>query len=180
MLKNLVVYASETGNTKKLAEVIFDALPLSMGDKAIVDVRSWNGRMDAENYFIGFWINRGSCNLEIIDLLSSLSRRNIAIFGTCGMGGNSSYYQMLEQNTRVWISDSNNFIGSYFCLGRMQECIRQKYESYRGICDDHKLDLMLEYYDNALSHPDTGDFLKAHLFTESCVSKIQALEKACV
>ena len=70
MITNLVVYSSETGNTKLLAEEIYYYLPDSMGTKDIVNIRSWNGTLFAENYFIGFWINRGSCSLEIIDLIS--------------------------------------------------------------------------------------------------------------
>lgn len=175
MLKNIVVYASETGNTKKLAEEIYNALPASMGEKDIVDVRTWNGRLDAENYFIGFWANRGSSSLEIIDILSSLHHRNIALFGTCGMGNSKKYYSSLEQNARVWIAEDNNFLGSYFCQGRMQDSIREKYESYRGVCDDNKIDLMLSFFDSAMSHPDRNDLLKAHLFVDKCLSEIPAL-----
>ena len=175
MLKNIVVYASETGNTKKIAEEIYNALPSSMGEKEIVDVRAWNGTLDAENYFIGFWANRGSSSLEIIDILSSLHHRNIALFGTCGMGSSNKYYSSLEQNALVWIAEDNNFLGSYFCQGRMQNSIREKYESYRGICDDNKIDLMLSFFDDAKSHPDRNDLLKAHLFVEKCLSKIPQL-----
>lgn len=175
MLKNLVVYASETGNTKKLAVEIYNALPSSMGEKEIVDVRAWNGQLDAENYFIGFWANRGSSSLEIIDILSSLHRRNIALFGTCGMGNNKKYFLSLEQNARVWIAEDNNFLGSYFCQGRMQKAIREKYESYRGLCDDNRLDLFLSYFDDAMSHPDRNDMLGAHLFVDRCLEKIPQL-----
>ncbi len=175
MLKNLVVYASETGNTQKLAEEIFSVLPSSMGEKDIVNVRSWNGKLDAENYFVGFWANRGSCSLEIIDLLSSLQHRNIALFGTCGMGNTDKYYASLEQNACVWISDSNNYLGSFFCQGQMQDAIREKYESYRGLKSDSKIDLILSYFDESLNHPDRTDMLKAHMFIENCIKKIKSL-----
>lgn len=179
MVKNLVVYASETGNTKLLAEEIYNALPNSGGEKKIVDVYHWNGCYDAENFFVGFWANRGSCALEIIDLLSSLHNRNIVLFGTCGMGNSKQYYDKLEQNARVWIPDDNNFIGSYFCQGRMPEEIRRKYESYRGQCDDVKLDVMLQVFDEALPHPDKQDLLKANVFTAECLKKISRLPSSC-
>ncbi len=175
MLKNLVVYASETGNTKLLAEEIYYALPSSMGEKGIVDVRSWNGTLDAENYFVGFWANRGSCTLEIIDILSSLHNKNIVIFGTCGMGNTQKYYKSLEANATVWIPADNNYIGSYFCQGRMQQAIRDKYESYRGKYGDTKIDLILSYFDDALDHPNKEDLLKAHLFIEECLDIMPAL-----
>lgn len=175
MLKNLVVYASETGNTKMLAEEVYKALPSSMGEKAIVAVHQWNGQLDAENYFIGFWVNRGSCSLEIIDILSSLHHRNIALFATCGMGNTQKYYDNLDQNARVWISEDNNIVGSYFCQGKMPLEIRHKYESYRGQCDDAKIDRMLRIYDDALTHPNQLDLLKASNFVDECLKKISSL-----
>jgi flavodoxin len=175
MLKYLVIYASETGNTRQLAEEIYRALPSSKKDKALVDVRTWNGTMDAETYFVGFWANRGSCTLEIIDILSSLNRRNIALFGTCGMGNDKSYYSSLEQNASVWISDDNNFLGSYFCQGKMPEALRAKYESYRGKCDDYKLDRIMEIFDEAKKHPTREDLQRAHQFVNECCSQVKEL-----
>jgi flavodoxin len=175
MLKNLVIYASETGNTKMLAEEVYNAIPSSMGEKAIVDVHQWNGTLDAENYFIGFWANRGSCSLEILDILSSLHRRNISLFGTCGMGNSKQYYDSLEQNARVWIADDNNFIGSYFCLGKMPYEIRDKYESCRGKYDDAKIDQMIVFFNQALTHPNRTDLQNARVFVDRSLKKIDSL-----
>ena len=175
MLKYLVIYASETGNTKKLAEEIYKALPTKKDDKAIVDVRAWNGSLDAENYFIGFWVNRSSCSLEIIDILSSLHERNIALFGTCGMGNTDSYYSSLAKNASAWISDSNNILGSYFCQGKMQEAIREKYKSYRGKYGDEHIDSFLKVFEVAKSHPNKDDFQKARQFVDRCAKKAENL-----
>ena len=113
--------------------------------------------------------------LEIIDLLSSLHGRNVALFGTCGMGAGSRYYSALEQNARVWLSNSNNFLGSFFCQGKMPDAIRQKYESYRGKCEDAKLDKMLSYFDEAASHPNKQDFMHGHMFAERMLDRIKEL-----
>ncbi len=177
MLKNLVVYASETGNTKLLAEEIYNSISGPRGEKKLVDVHSWNGTLDAENYYIGFWANRGSCSLEIIDLISSLHEKNVAFFGTCGLGNTKDYYKKLEQNIKVWLSDDNYFLGSFFCQGKMPPEIRDKYESYRGQCDDSKLDLMLSFYDAALDHPNNQDLLMAHLFAEDAGRKASKHDK---
>lgn len=166
MLKYLVIYASETGNTRLVAEEVYNSLPVSKKEKRLVDVRTWHGEYDAETYLVGFWANRGSCSLEIIDLLSSLHNRNVALFGTCGMGAGDRYYDKLAQNARVWLSDTNHYLGHFFCQGKMPIEIRRKYESCRGKCDDAKIDQMLDYFDEAASHPNRQDFLHAHLFAE--------------
>lgn len=175
MLKYLVIYASQTGNTRLLAEEIHNALPVSQKEKMLIDVRCWHGEADAETYFVGFWANRGSCALEIIDLLSSLHGKNVALFGTCGMGGSKRYYDSLAQNARVWLSDQNRFLGHFFCLGKMPLEIRQKYESYRGQCDDASIDKMLSYFDEAAAHPNKQDLMQAHMFAEKTVSQIKEL-----
>ena len=74
--------------------------------------------------------------MEIIDLISSLHGKNVAFFGTCGLGDSYEYHKMLEQNARAWLAEDNNFLGSFFCLGKMPVEIRNRYESLRGNCGD--------------------------------------------
>ena len=171
MLKYLVVYASESGNTKMIAEEIFKAIPSPSKD--IVNIRQWTGKLDAETYFIGFWANHGSCSLEIIDLLSSLINKNIAIFGTCGMNNTEEYYKNIETNVRAWISDSNYYLGSYFCQGKMPALIREKYEKCRDKCDDqYIIDHMISMYEEGLQHPNRQDLLRANVFADTAIKNI--------
>jgi flavodoxin len=172
MLKYLVVYASETGNTKMIANEIYDAI--RDRSKEMINVRQWNGTHEAENYFIGFWANRGSCSLEIIDLLSSLHHKNIALFGTCGMGNSDRYYQQIARTASAWIAPDNQYLGSYFCQGKMPMQIRNKYEQCRGKCDDAQIDEMIRNFDEALLHPDKQDLLRANVFTDQMLRKISS------
>jgi len=173
MKKYLVAYASETGNTLMLAKEIYNAINCPKDEKGLVDIRSWNGTLDAEFYFIGFWINRGSCSLEIIDLISSLHGKNVAFFGTCGLGDSYEYHKLLEQNAKAWLAKDNNYLGSYFCLGKMPLEIRNKYESLRGKCADMQIDFMLSMFDDAATHPDNQDLLQVRLFTDEILIKAE-------
>ena len=173
MKRYRVAYASETGNTLMLAKEIHNAINCPKDEKELVDIRSWNGTLDAELYFIGFWINRGSCSLEIIDLISSLHGKNVAFFGTCGLGDSYEYHKMLEQNARAWLAEDNNFLGSFFCLGKMPVEIRNRYESLRGNCGDVQIDFMLSMLDDAASHPDNQDLLQVRLFTDEMLIKAE-------
>ncbi len=170
MLKYLVVYASETGNTKKIADEIFYAIPSD--SKEEINVRRWNGRHDAETYFIGYWVNRGTCSLEIIDLITSLHGKNIAFFGTCGMGNDPAYYRSMESIGKVWLANDNEFLGSFFCQGSMPPAIRDRYEAMRGKVDDEIIDRMIAIFDEGQRHPDKQDLLKANVFTDTAIHKI--------
>ena len=69
MLDYMVLYQSETGNTKKLATSIFAALPGMAKDLRSIDELS--SLPEASTYFIGFCVHRGTCSLEIGNLLST-------------------------------------------------------------------------------------------------------------
>lgn len=84
MLDYLVLYQSESGNTKKIAASIFSRLPGNSKD--LIDIDTDKTIPEANVYFIGFCVHRGSCSMEVSDFLSDLSGKQIALFGTCGMG----------------------------------------------------------------------------------------------
>jgi len=170
MLKYLVAYASETGNTKMIAEEIYNAIPTD--SKKLINVRQWNGDLKAQTYFIGYWVNRNTCSLEVIDFISSLHNKNVAFFGTCGLGNTESYYKKIENIGLTWLSSDNRFLGSYFCQGKMPVEIRQKYESCRGLCDKELLDKMIENYEEAKAHPNRQDLLRANVFTSDIIAKL--------
>ena len=69
-MKTQVLYKSRTGNTEKLAKAIFEAVPGQCKDIAPLE-----GQTDYEMgdvYFIGFWTDRGSASVEVLDYLGSL------------------------------------------------------------------------------------------------------------
>ena len=83
-MKTQVLYKSRTGNTEMLAKTIFEAIPGNSKDIALLDGQT-NYDM-ADLYFIGFWTDRGTASVEVLDYLGSLEGKKIALFGTCGMG----------------------------------------------------------------------------------------------
>ena len=89
MLDYLVLYQSESGNTKKIAASIFSRLPGNSKD--LIDIDTDKTIPEANVYFIGFCVHRGSCSMEVSDFLSDLSGKQIALFGTCGMGDSPEY-----------------------------------------------------------------------------------------
>ena len=172
MSKFVVIYASETGNTRTVAEEVFSAI--RSDDKALIDIRSFDGRLDADVYFIGYWVNHLTCSIEIMDLLSSLHGKHVALFATCGLGDSSDYYRQLENNVTVFLPADNNYLGAFYCRGKMPSEIRRRYEEARGtfrgtekdaVYDD-VLTRMIDSFDEAFVHPDKQDLLKANLFVD--------------
>ncbi|MBQ6735747.1 MAG: flavodoxin domain-containing protein [Lachnospiraceae bacterium] len=159
-----VIYASETGNTEMVAREIYEAI--RSDSKELLDVRNFDGRLESDVYFIGYWVNHSTCSLEIMDLLGSLHGKHVALFGTCGIDDSEHYYQRLERNVIAFLPEDNNYLGAFYCRGKMPPQIRERYEEARGTYEDDILNRMLQTYDEALSHPDRQDLLQAHLFVD--------------
>ena len=62
-----IVYTSCTGNTEKLAESIFEAVPVK--EKNVKRIEERTERDDGDLYLVGFWTDRGTASPEILDLL---------------------------------------------------------------------------------------------------------------
>ena len=80
----IVTYSTQTGNTKKLASEIFAMLPGMYKD--IMPLEETYDTSVTDVFFVGFWTDRGSCNDEVIDFLSKLHGKKIALFGTLAVG----------------------------------------------------------------------------------------------
>ncbi len=174
MLRYLVLYQSESGNTRKIAATIFSRLPGNSKD--LIDITTGEAFPDAEVYFIGFCVHQGSCSMAISDILSSLSGKQIALFGTCGTGDYPGYYEQIEHSAAAWIETDNRYLGSFFCQGRMPQAVRRKCEAKRTADNNDEVDRMLQSFDNALSHPDNLDFEHAKVFVEKTLKMLDDLE----
>ncbi len=172
MLDYLVLYQSESGNTKKIAATIFSHLPGNSKD--LIDISTEKTIPEANLYFIGFCVHRGTCSMAISDFLSSLGGKQIALFGTCGMGNSPDYYKTIEKNVSAWIENDNRYLGAFICQGKMPQKVRQKYESMRTAENAAQIDLMIQNFDEALTHPDTLDEEHAKVFADKILKQAEA------
>jgi flavodoxin len=82
MPKTLVTYFSQTGNTKKIAEAIFEALE---GEKAIQPIDEIQQLEEYNLIFIGFPVHSHSVPFIIHDFIKNIpENKKIAFFSTHG------------------------------------------------------------------------------------------------
>lgn len=170
MLDYLVLYDSQSGNTKNLAASIFSALPGNAKD--LIDITTEKDIPEARLYFIGFCVHQGTCRLPVSDFIQTLKGKDIALFGTCGMGNSPEYYKMIEQKVSAWIEESSRYLGIYLCQGKMPLQVRKKYEQMRTSENAAQMDMFIRNFDMALTHPDEADHKGARNFALSCLSQI--------
>ena len=169
-MKTQVLYVSGTGNTEQIAKAVYQEIPGASKD--IMKLDSCFEKHSAAMYFIGFWVNRGSASVEILDFLSGLHGKNIALFATCGMGKHPEYYRKIEKNVSAFIPDDNQYLGAFFCQGKMPMHVRRKYEQIETFENGKQVEQMLHNFDEALLHPDRRDLANARAFVCSVYQKL--------
>lgn len=162
-MEYLVIYTSNTGNTQKVAMKIFDAIPGRSKD--IEQLEEYRGE-EADTYFVGFWNDRGTCGSAVMDFLSGLHGKKVALFGTCGMSGDKEYFKQVESRVSVFIPEDNEYLGCFLCGGKMMPQILEKYRQMQAINDSPQIRAMIAAYDEGMLHPDEKDFEDAKKFVE--------------
>lgn len=160
-----IFYTSRTGNTERLAEEIFAAVPVK--EKNVKRIEERTARDDGDLYLVGFWTDRGTASAEILELLSSLHGRKVALFGTCGMGDSAEYFKHVERNIAAFVPDDCEYLGAFICQGKMPIQVRNRYEAMRNPANAEQIDRMIRNFDRALLHPDKKDFAAAAQFVRA-------------
>jgi len=173
MLEYIVLYKSQTGNTKKLATHIFSQLPGISKD--LLDIDHCSMIPKAHTYFVGFCVHHGTCGIETSSILEDFSGKNIALFGTCAVANCTEYYQKIEKSALIWLENDNHYLGSFFCQGKMPLRIRQKFEAMLlSVEGNHeKIKKQLQNFDEAMIHPGQSDFDNAAVFIKNCLVKLE-------
>ena len=165
-MKSLVIYSTQTGNTKKVAEAIFEALP---GEKDIARTdRPPENLADYDVVFVGFWAWRRGADALAQKVLSQLTGKKVAIFGTCGAWPDSDAAKMYAANAAALLDASNTFLGSFMCQGRVNSFHKRKlhpdHESAHPMTEDRRARL-----EEAEKHPDEADLAKAAAWAREIV-----------
>ncbi len=164
-MEYLVIYSSQTGNTQKLALEIFEALPGKSKDIQKIEEQSG----EADTYFVGFWVRRGICGQDILDFLDRLHGKKVALFGTCGMGGDRKYCRQVSRRMEALIPEDNRYLGSFLCTGKMSPQVLEKFRAMQEREDSPGIRELIQAYREAMLHPDERDLKNARTFVQEIV-----------
>lgn len=168
-MKYAIVFSSQTGNTKQLAEVVSSVLP--QADLCFFGSPSQEA-LQEERLFIGFWTDKGRCNQEIIDFLKTLKGKEVFLFGTAGFGGSQEYFDKILSSVQKCLAASNTVIGTYMCQGKMPQSVRKRYVKMKNSpLPIPNVDKMIENFDTAVSHPDETDLQKLKYAVAQCIKR---------
>ncbi len=114
-MRSLVVYSSRTGNTRKVAEAVFEALP------APKEIHPAAEAPPPENFdfiAIGFWVNRGTADEEAQAYMARVRGKPVGVFGTLAAYPDSEHARECLADVEKLL-EGNDFMGGFLCQGRV-------------------------------------------------------------
>lgn len=171
-MKYTVIYSSNTGNTKMLAEKIPEMMKDQefLGCFRVGDQEADSAVKEADLIFIGFWTDKGDCDEKLAEFLKRLDEKKIMLFGTAGFGQSREYFDRILGNVKQHIGSSNVIIGEWMCQGKMPMAVRKRYESMMESQPGRAGELIANF-DQALSHPDLQDLEAFRTAVRGCLEK---------
>jgi len=157
MMKILVTYLSQTGNTKKIAEAIFESLE---EDKTIEPMDEVQEIDDYSLIFIGFPVHSHSVPYKTESFLRQIpGGKKIALFSTHGsLPGGPLATEALE-HAAVTASKAK-VLGTFSCRGKVSMAALEVLSK----SPEHKS--WAEMAPSSQTHPDEGDLEDARSFAK--------------
>lgn len=169
-MKVLVTYSSKTGNTKKLAEGIFDRIT---EDKEILPMSEVK---DLEKYDVvlaGYWVDRAAPNNEAKTFLESIDNKKVGVFATLAFWADSEHaWESLRAGEAI-VKEKNEVIGKFICQGKLDEKIIEMFEKLPDNNPHKTTPEKRKRYEIAKNHPSPADIAAAaELFSERLAANV--------
>ena len=163
-----IVYSSNTGNTRQLAEEIEKQLPA--GELVYCGAPD-AAALQAEVLFVGFWTDKGSCDEKVAELLKHADGKTVYLFGTAGFGQSQQYFDQILARVRENLPAGAVYGGGFMCQGRMPQAVRSRYEAMQAKeAENARYKMLIENFDAALAHPNADDLEAAAAWAKSCLA----------
>ncbi len=116
-MKALVVYSSQSGNTKKLADALYGALQCEK------DLMSLKENPDPSGYdfvAVGFWLQAGQPDPGTQAFLPGIGGKNVFLFATHGAARGSAHAQNAMNKAKELASPAR-IVGTFSCQGEVAQ-----------------------------------------------------------
>ena len=164
-MKILVTYSSKTGNTKKLAEGIFEGL--GEMDKSIAPMSE---AVDIDGYDIilaGYWVDKGGANQEAAEYLKKISGKKVGLFATLAFWPDSEHAYKSILAGEALVKEKNHMIGKYICQGKIDPKMVEMFEKMPEGNPHKPTPEKKKRYVISANHPSAADIaVAAEMFRE--------------
>lgn len=157
-MKTLIIYSSETGNTKMVCEKAFEYIN---GEKIIIPIKEKDSinLNEFDNIIVGTWIDKANANTEARKFINALSNKNIYFIGTLAASLTSEHAKKCYKNLEKLCSKKNNFIDGILTRGKVSKDLQEKFKKFPLNIIHKFVPNMEEIILEANPHPNESDFL---------------------
>ena len=136
-MKGLIIYSSKTGNTKRMAEKIYEVLK----DKQQMTIKDIRDAPEVEQFdfiLLGGWIDRGTLETKTLKLLKTIKNKKIGLFATLGAMPDSEHGRKVIKNIEDLLNDRDS-LGQYICPGLVDPKMIEKLKGITGLVVPKKI-----------------------------------------
>jgi flavodoxin len=154
-MKAAVVYSSQTGNTRKVAEAVRAAMPEGTELYAVEDAPAPD-RFDL--IAMGFWVDRGVADAKAAAYMQTIKEKKVFSFFTLGAFPDSEHARSCLEKTAQAYGEGCEVIGTFHCQGavdpKLIEWMRQLPPDHPHAPNEERRRRWIE----AAQHPNQADF----------------------
>lgn len=157
-MRTLVAYSSRTGNTKKIADAIYEIMPEG---SRIASVEEDPNFEDYDFVAAGFWVDKGLPDRKAADYLSKIKGTAVGLFATLGADPDSEHAMDCMKRASEMVRADNDLIGYFISQGKVDPKLIKMFEK---LPPDHPYTLTPErvaLHERASTHPDQEDMRNA-------------------
>jgi flavodoxin len=121
-MKSLVVYSSQTNNTRKLAQAAYDSLT---GAKEIHKVEDAPAPDGFDLVVVGFWLKGGKPDPQSAEFIGKIGKSEVFLFATHGAAADSDHAKKAMDYARS-LAASARVLGTFNCPGEVDPAILDK------------------------------------------------------
>jgi flavodoxin len=147
-MKSLIVYSSKSGNTKKLADVIYEALS---GEKTISPVSELPETVGYDFIAVGFWLQAGKPDPAAEKYLARITNgKRLFLFATHGAAKESGHAKTAMDIAKGLVPNAE-IAGTFNCQGEVNPDFLQKAARKQPLPE------WVKDAPDAKGHPDDAD-----------------------
>lgn len=166
-MKSLILYSSETGNTKNLAESIRGYLP---GENDFISVDEEYNFEKYDYIAICYWVNRGTFDNKTLEAVEHLKEKKVIALGTLGAYPDSAHADKCRVNAKEILEKDNDFLGVFLCQGKISGKLIEKFKDLPADHPHAITEEKLKRYEIASKHPNEEDYENARAFLAQSLS----------
>ena len=171
-MKAVVIYSSNTGNTKQVAEAVLSVLP---DGTPMIAAENLQGVAEYDLVFMGYWVDKGTADITAREAMAKISGKMVAIFATAGAYPDSRHARESLERGASCFGEGCTVLGTFICQGAVDP---QLIERARLRPPDHHHALSPERvkrWNDASTHPDETDLDEAVAFSRDILEKAENL-----